>query len=96
MTSLADLFASAFDRPKAWPAPARRSEKSIAELASELVGNAGEASGLLSAAAIMASYSSHDDAGRRLIVVPELPRTAMAKVQKKILRKQFKDIAHAV
>jgi malonyl-CoA/methylmalonyl-CoA synthetase len=33
---------------------------------------------------------------RRLIVVPELPRNAMAKVQKNILREQFKDAVHAV
>lgn len=32
---------------------------------------------------------------RRLIVVPELPRNAMAKVQKNILREQFKDAVHA-
>ena len=33
---------------------------------------------------------------RRLIVVPELPRNAMAKVQKNILREQFKDAVHAI
>jgi malonyl-CoA/methylmalonyl-CoA synthetase len=33
---------------------------------------------------------------RRLIAVPELPRNAMAKVQKNILREQFKDAVHAV
>lgn len=33
---------------------------------------------------------------RRLILVPELPRNAMAKVQKNILREQFKDAVHAV
>ena len=33
---------------------------------------------------------------RRLIGVPELPRNAMAKVQKNILREQFKDAVHAV
>jgi malonyl-CoA decarboxylase len=64
MTSLADLLASVFDRRKVWPAAARPSEKSIAELAFELVGSAGEASGLASAAAIMGSYSSLDDAGK--------------------------------
>jgi malonyl-CoA decarboxylase len=63
MTSLADLLTSVFDRRKAWPAPAKPSEKSIAELAFELVGTAGEASGLASAAAILASYASLDDAG---------------------------------
>jgi malonyl-CoA/methylmalonyl-CoA synthetase len=31
---------------------------------------------------------------RRLIVVPELPRNTMAKVQKNILREQFKDVFH--
>ena len=64
MTSLADLLASVFDRRKVWPAPARPGEKSIAELAFELVGSAGEASGLASAAAILASYSSLDDVGK--------------------------------
>lgn len=64
MTSLADLLASVFDRRKVWPAPERLSEKSIAELAFELVGSEGEASGLASGAAIMASYSSLDDAGK--------------------------------
>ena len=33
---------------------------------------------------------------RRLILVPELPRNAMAKVQKNILREQFKDAVHAI
>ena len=33
---------------------------------------------------------------RRLVVVPELPRNTMAKVQKNILREQFKDAFHAV
>ena len=32
---------------------------------------------------------------RRLVVVPELPRNTMAKVQKNILREQFKDAFHA-
>jgi acyl-CoA synthetase (AMP-forming)/AMP-acid ligase II len=64
MTSLADLLASVFDRRKVWPAPAKPSERSIAELAFELVSSAGEASGLASAAAIMASYSSLDDASK--------------------------------
>ena len=64
MTSLADLLASVFDRRKVWPAPARPSEKSIAELAFELVGSAGEASGLASAAEILTSYSSLDDTGK--------------------------------
>ena len=170
MTSLADLLASVFDRRKVWPAPATPSEKSIAELAFELVGSAGEASGLASAAAILASYVHilgrnkdliisggyniypkeielvldaqsrviesavigvpHRDLGetaigllvaepgqsldleqimeaikatlarfkhpRKLILVPELPRNAMAKVRKNILREQFKDAVHAV
>lgn len=33
---------------------------------------------------------------RRLVVVPELPRNTMAKVQKNILREEFKDAFHAV
>ena len=33
---------------------------------------------------------------RRLVVVPELPRNAMAKVQKNVLREKFKDALHAV
>jgi malonyl-CoA decarboxylase len=64
MTSLADLLASVFDRRKAWPAPARPSERSLTELVFELVGSAGEASGLASASAIMSSYSSLDDVGK--------------------------------
>ncbi len=33
---------------------------------------------------------------RKLVIVPELPRNTMAKVQKNILREQFKDAFHAV
>jgi len=32
------------------------------------------------------------DSGSRLIVLPELPRNTMGKVQKKALREQFKDL----
>lgn len=64
MTSLTDLLASVFDRRKVWRAPERPTEKSLAELAFELVGTAGEASELASAEAILASYSLLDDAGK--------------------------------
>ena len=61
MTMLADLLASVFDRRKVWQAPIQPSEKTLAELAFELVRGAGEASGLASAAAIMSGYASLDD-----------------------------------
>lgn len=64
MTMLADLLASVFDRRKVRPISARQGEKSLAELARELVRGAGEASGLASAAAILSGYASLDDAGK--------------------------------
>ena len=64
MTMLADLLASVFDRRKVRPISARQGEKSLAELARELVRGAGEASGLASAAAILSGYTSLDDAGK--------------------------------
>lgn len=64
MTMLADLLASVFDRRKVRPISTRQGEKSLADLARELVGGAGEASGLASAAAILSGYESLDDAGK--------------------------------
>lgn len=61
---LADLLASVFDRRKVRPISTRQGEKSLADLARELVGGAGEASGLASAAAILSGYESLDDAGK--------------------------------
>ena len=64
MTMLADLLVSVFDRRKVWRAPTQPSKKTLAELAFELVGSAGEASGLASAGAIMSGYASLDDEGK--------------------------------
>ncbi|MDM7931529.1 malonyl-CoA decarboxylase [Tabrizicola sp.] len=64
MTMLADLLASVFDRRKVRQAPAGPSEKTLSELACDLVGGAGEASGLASAFAILSGYDSLDDAGK--------------------------------
>ncbi|MDG1117620.1 MAG: malonyl-CoA decarboxylase family protein [Flavimaricola sp.] len=64
MTTLADLLASVFDRRKVPLESTFLGEKTLAELAFELVSSAGEASGLASAAAIMSGYSSLDDADK--------------------------------
>lgn len=64
MTMLSDLLASVFDRRKVRPVSARQGEKSLADLARELVGGAGEGSGLASAAAILSGYASCDDASK--------------------------------
>lgn len=64
MTMLADLLASVFDRGKVRPISSRQGEKSLAELARDLVGSAGEASGLASASAILSGYASLGDAGK--------------------------------
>jgi malonyl-CoA decarboxylase len=61
MSMLADLLASVFDRRKARPISVQQGEKSLVELANELVEGAAEASGLASAAAILSSYASLDD-----------------------------------
>ncbi|MGA1180671.1 MAG: malonyl-CoA decarboxylase [Marivivens sp.] len=61
MSMLADLLASVFDRRKARPISIQQGEKSLVELANELVEGAAEASGLASAAAILSSYASLDD-----------------------------------
>ena len=64
MTMLADLLASVFDRRRVRPVSARQSGGTLAELAHELVGGAGEASGLATAAAILSGYAALDDAGK--------------------------------
>ena len=87
MTTLASLLASVFDRRRLRPVSARQGEKTLAELARELVREAGEASGIASAAAILSGYVSLDDAGKlaffRMLAVemnitPDKVRQALA------------------
>lgn len=104
MTMLASLLASVFDRRRLRQVPARQSEKSLAELALGLVREAGEGSGLTSAAAILSGYALLDDVGKlsffRMLAVemnisPDKVRQALAAYETTPSKDTYREFATA-
>ena len=104
MTMLADLLASVFDRRKVRPISARQGDKPLVELASDLVGGAGEAAELASAAAILSGYASLDDGGKltffrmmavEMNIVPDKVRQALDAYEAAPSRVTYRDFASA-
>ncbi|WP_123792479.1 malonyl-CoA decarboxylase [Pacificibacter maritimus] len=64
MTLLADLLSTVFERRYRQPSKTTPNARPIAELAQELIGSAGEISGLALASDILAGYAQLDDDGK--------------------------------
>ncbi|MET1413467.1 malonyl-CoA decarboxylase [Roseibium sp. HPY-6] len=86
MTLLADLLATVFERRYRQPARHLRNDRPLEELASDLVGSAGETTGLALAQDILSGYENLDDEEKltffrniagRLNINPEKVRSAL-------------------
>jgi malonyl-CoA decarboxylase len=86
VTILADLLSTVFDRRYRRPKPKDQNSQSIDELASKLVGSAGETSGLALADDILSAYAALDDEKKldffrhiatAMNIDPEAVRTAL-------------------
>ncbi|MCR9062067.1 MAG: malonyl-CoA decarboxylase N-terminal domain-containing protein, partial [Rhodobacteraceae bacterium] len=104
MTLLADLLSTVFERRYRQPARYLRNDRPLEELAGDLVGSAGETSGLALAQDILSGFEDLDDEDKlvffrtvagRLNIDPEKVRTALDAYEKNPCKASYRDFMTA-